>query len=77
MSMTPTTGSALRPSRYLVVRAGELALDTYIPEGVRKCLNWVAEYSRQGVRELSARQRRLAGAVEGFPRTGRLVMGSR
>ena len=47
--LTPTTGSALRPSRYLVViGAGEMepAHDGYIPEGVRKCLTWVAECKR-------------------------------
>src|ERR1039458_1315113 len=41
--LTPTTGSALRPSRYLVMRAGEPAHGRYIPERVRKCLNWVAK----------------------------------
>ena len=44
--LTPTTGSALRPSRYLVVvGAGEMrpVHDGYIPEEVRKCLTWVAE----------------------------------
>ena len=47
--LTPTTGSALRPSRYLVVveagepdHAGEPTPDGYIPEEVRKCLTWVA-----------------------------------
>ena len=48
--LTPTTGSALRPSRYLVVvGAGEMesAHGRYIPEEVRKCLTWVAECKRQ------------------------------
>jgi hypothetical protein len=29
-----------RPSRFLVIGAGEPALNSYIPETVRKCLTW-------------------------------------
>ena len=57
--LTPTTGSALRPSRYLVLSgAGEVqpAHDGYIPGEVRKCLTWVAECKRTRQRAASERE---------------------